>query len=229
MPDIPKIPRKDIEGKALHYYRRSGGTRPDLYSFRFGNEILVVKDFAHSDFWFRILIGPILIRREFGALKNLIGIKGVPQLRGKVDRYAIVMEHIDGKNLSEVESGTLKNDFYDSFSKVVCDIHSRGVAHCDLRSRGNIIVGNDGHAYIIDFAACVYKGRGINPFTRLIFREFSRADRNAVLLNKKRLSEELLTDEEKKELEKPLPFEKPAKLIGENIRKLIRFLLTRKK
>ena len=91
------------------------------------------------------------------------------------------------------------------------------------------MLGDDGEPYIVDFAACVFRGGGINPFIRWLFHQFVLADENSVLLIKRRLSPELLTDDEKAELETPLPFERPARLIGETVRNIARKLLTRRR
>lgn len=224
-----RLTRGEVEKNTVDYYRTAGGTRPDLRVVEIDGHRVAVKDFKRSDFLFRVIIGPILIRREFGALRNLVGVEGIPQLVGKLDRYALAMEHISGTSLDKVAPGTLDDEFYRDLRRTIDDIHARGVAHCDLRSRGNVMVTEDGRPYVIDFAACVYRGRGINPFTRWLFRQFVLADENAVLLIKQRLSPELLTDEDKAELAKPLPFERPARFIGQRIRKLTRWLLTRRK
>lgn len=223
-----RISRQDIDEHTVHYYRTAGGTRPDLRSVDIGGARIVVKDFLHSDALFRLVVGPILIRREYGALRKLSGVQGVPRLIGRLDRYALAMEDVRGRNLFEVEAGILDQDFYSRLMQVVEDMHSRGVAHCDLRSRGNVILGEDGRPYLVDFAACVFRGRGVNPVFSWLFRQFAAADRNAVLRIKERLSPELLNESEASELATPMPFERPARFIGENVRRLTRRLLTRR-
>ena len=225
---MTRLSRKQIESNTVEYYRKAGGTRPDLRVVDGGSTRIIVKDFKGSDFLFRVIVGPILIRREFGALRNLIGVSGIPELVCKLDRFALAMEHIPGTSLEHVQAGALTNDFYDNLRKVIDDMHSHGVAHCDLRSRGNVMLGDDGMPYVVDFAACVYRGRGINPFFRWLFHQFVLADNNAILRIKQRVSPELMTKQDKEELAIPLPFERPAKLIGENVRKITRKLLTRK-
>ncbi|MGQ9456259.1 MAG: hypothetical protein ACUVT8_03250 [Armatimonadota bacterium] len=222
-----RISRAIIESNTLEYFRTAGGTRPDLRLVEVDNCRLVVKDFSRSDTLFRTIVGPILIRRELGALKKLAGVRGVPSLIGEVDRYAFAMEYIPGRSLDRVTPGTLEPAFYVRLREIVDQMHARGVAHCDLRSRGNVVLGEDGQPYIVDFAACVFRGRGLNPFMRWIFDQFVLADQNAVLLIKKRLSPELLTEVEHHALAQELPYEKPARLIGESVRKLTRWLLTR--
>lgn len=229
MSKIIRISRKAIEENTVDYYRTAGGTRPDLRVVELDSKKIVVKDFKRSDFLFRVIVGPILNRREFGALRNLLGVKGIPQLVGRVDRYALAIEHVSGKSLEHVDNGVLSSGFYIELRQVIDDMHARGVAHCDLRSRGNVMLGDDGKPYVVDFAACVYRGRGINPFFRWLFGQFVLADRNAILRIKKRLSPELLTEEDKAELDTPLPFERPARLVGETIRNITRKLMTQNK
>jgi serine/threonine protein kinase len=218
--------RELIERNTVDLLRTAGGTRPDLRVVKLEDRTIVVKDFKRSDFLFRAIVGPVLIRREFGAMRNLTGVQGIPQLVGRMDKYALAMEHISGISLEHISQRVLTNEFYMELARVVCDMHSRGVAHCDLRSRGNVILGDDGRPYVVDFAACIYRGRGINPFTRWLFSQFVLADNNAVLRIKQRLSPELLTEEDRAELAVPLPFEAPAHIVGESVRKLTRRLLT---
>ncbi len=224
---LPRLSRSIVEENTVDYYRRAGGTRPDLRLVALESRKVIVKDFKHSDFLFRVIVGPILIRREFGALRNLIGLSGIPQLAGTLDRYAMAMEHISGTSLENVQAGCLDNNFYTELREVIDNMHARGVAHCDLRSQGNVMLGSDGRPYVVDFAACVYRGRGINPFFRWLFKQFVAADCNAILRIKKRLSPELLSEDEKEELARPLPFERPARRFGETVRTLTRRLMTR--
>lgn len=228
MSDLPRYSRKTIEENTADYYRHAAGTRPDLRVVDMDGRKIIVKDFRGSDFLFRVVVGPILIRREFGALRNLMGVQGIPLLVGKLDRYALAMEHVAGTSLEKIGQGELDSAFYTHLREVIDEMHAHGVAHCDLRSRGNVMLGEDGRPYVVDFAACVYRGRGYNLFIKWLFGQFVLADRRAVLLIKRRMSPELLTDEDKAELAIDLPFERPAKLIGETVRNLTRKLLTRR-
>lgn len=224
-----KLNRTDIEQRTVSRHRIAGGTRPDLRVVRVNDRLLAVKDFRYSSTIFRYIIGPILIRREYGALVKLSGAKGVPQIESKIDKCAIAMEHISHKTLGEIPEDSIGNDFYYELAKIVDEIHKRGVAHCDLRSRGNVLVGEDGKPYVVDFAACVYLGRGINPFTRWLFYQFVEADKNAVIRLKKKFSPGHLSETEKAEIAHPMPFEKQARWIGCTVRNLVRALSTERK
>lgn len=218
--------REDIESSTVDYYRTAGGTRPDVRVVDTDDRRIIVKDFRHSDLLFRLIVGPILIRREYGALRKLMGVTGIPGLVGRIDRYALAIEHVPGVSLDRTPQPKLPDDFYADLRRVIDDMHARGVAHCDLRSRGNVMLSEDGRPYVIDFAACVFRGRGLNPFFKWLFGQFVLADRNAVLRIKQRLSPQLVSDDEKTELATPLPFERPARVFGETVRKITRKLLT---
>lgn len=226
---ITRITREYMEDHTTEYYRTAGGTRPDLRVVETDQGKIVVKDFRRSDALFRLIVGPILIRREYGALRKLLGVSGVPQLVGRIDRYALAIEHVPGVSLDRVLPTSLDNAFFTELLRVIDDMHGRGVAHCDLRSRGNVMLGDDGRPYVVDFAACVFRGRGWNPLIRWLFGQFVLADRNAVLRIKRRHSPDLLSDAEKTDLASPLPFERPARVFGETVRNITRKLLTRKK
>jgi hypothetical protein len=228
MSSLQRIPRKLIESFTVDYLRRAGGTRPDLRVVELDGRKLVVKDFKHSDPLFRIIVGPILVRREFGALRNLLGMEGVPQLAGVVDRYAVAMELIPGRRLDHVPSEELSQGYFDKLALLMNDIHAHSIAHCDMRSRGNAMLGDDGEPYVVDFAACVFRGRGFNPIFVWLFKQFVQADRNAILRIKDRFASHLMTDEDRIELAKPLPFERPAKAFGESVRNITRKLLTKR-
>lgn len=190
---------------------------------------IVVKDFKKSSLAFSLLIGPVLTYRERCALSKLVGVKGVPQLIGRIDRYAFAMEYLPGTSLDRQIDKSPGEEFYKDLARVVDNIHSRGVAHCDLYSRGNVILGDDGQPYIVDFAACVLRGGKLNILMRTLFNQFVRADEKAVLRIKRRLSPGLLTKEEKQELDTPLPLDRPARAFSTFFRSTIRFLFVKKR
>jgi predicted Ser/Thr protein kinase len=148
----------------------------------------------------------------------------VCRLFQSLDRHALLMDYVDGAPLRDNAPG---QEFYTRLEDLIRRMHAAGVAHCDLRTGSNILVGKDGRPYIIDFASCVFRGRGLNPFINLVFREFRRADLFAALWVKKRFSPMLLTPEDEAALARPLPFERPAIFIGKTIRNLTRRALTR--
>jgi hypothetical protein len=221
------LTREWIESHTIHLHRTAGGTRPDLRVVEWNGKRIAVKDFRNSSPAFREIVGRILVRREHGALMKLVDVQGVPNLIGRIDAYALAMEHIPHHETASLVINALDNKFYEQLKIAVHQIHERGVAHCDLRTFGNVLAGEDGMPYIVDFAACVYKGKGINPISYWLFRQFVSADNNAVLRVKRRFSPALLTEAEQLELAKPLPFERPAKAVGLFIRGVVKRIAAR--
>jgi len=221
--------REEIEQSTVTFLRTAGGTRPDVrvVELKSGGRA-VVKDFRRSDFLFRLLIAPILISRECGALKRLDGLAGAPQFICRIDRCAFAMEDLGGVSLKAPDI-KLPDDFFDKLAGLVREIHKRGVAHCDLRSAGNVVLRSDGAPGVVDFAACVMRGRGLNPFINFLFRQFSAADDHAVLLLKRKFAPDKLTEDEKRTLDTPMPYERAAVWIGKSVRNLVRRLLTKRK
>ena len=224
---IDKLTRDYLDERCVETLRTARGSRPDLKLIDLKGQLVVLKDYRNSDPLFRMLIGPILIRREAGALRQLTAVEGIPKLITLVDRHAILIEHIDGRPLRKVETDSLDAGFFLRLEDLINRMHAAGVAHCDLRTGGNILVGKDDQPYLIDFVSCVLLGRGWNPFIRLVFREFRRADLRAVPLAKKRVCPSLLTPRDEAELARPLPFERPAIFIGKTVRNVVRRVLTR--
>lgn len=220
--------RDEIDKNTVAFLRTAGGTRPDLRVVEMDGRRVVVKDFRRSDVLFRLLIGPILISREYGALLRLQGVQGIPRAVQKIDRYAMVIEHVEGKSLREAP-GPITEEFFDRLAEIVHAVHERGVTHCDLRSSGNVVMSEEGRPYVVDFAACVLRGRGHNPLINFLYRQFVLADDNAVLLLKRKHAPDSLRPEELERLAVPLPYERAATAIGKAFRNLARRLLTRRR
>ena len=60
-------------------------------------------------------------------------------------------------------------------------VHRRGLSHCDLKRAANVLVGNDGQPYLIDWSAAILE-REFRFFpARLIYKRFLVDDRHAVV------------------------------------------------
>jgi serine/threonine protein kinase len=84
---------------------------------------------------------------------------------------------------------------FERLTRLVDQIHARGVAHIDLRKRDNILIGRDGAPRIIDFNAsfCFEPG---SLGARVLFPFMRQIDTAALLKWKSRLAPGLLTPEE---------------------------------
>jgi hypothetical protein len=161
--------------------RPGGGTRPALLVIEDRGKRAVVKDYLASGWLLRRIFGPWLIAREERIYLRLQGAAGVPHLVGKLDRHALVVEFIRGCASSECSEGSLPLEFFDRLAAVVNGMHGRGVVHCDLKNRSNIVVGEGNEPYIVDFAsAFTYEGV-LGPLRRMAFERFRLDDWRAVV------------------------------------------------
>lgn len=231
MTSLQDLSLGELRAHAVKTFRQGGGSRPDVLLIRAGGEEAVLKDYSRADPWFRRLVGPLSARREARALRQLDGVRGVPRLLRVVGREALLLEHVPGTSARHVPPGGLTPEFFERFYRLVERLHEAGVAHCDLRSQGNILVGADGEPHVVDLAAHFRRGRSWNVAARWMYRKFCEADRVAVARLKKSHAPDLLTEAEKQALarDRKTPLERTARFIGKSVRNLSRWLLIRRR
>ncbi len=139
-----------------------------------------VKDFNASPGLFRVFVAPYLLSREVRALKRLHGVDGVPQLLGRIDRYAIVTEYIEGTPLDHFSTGELAAEVFPRVQQVIDGIHARGVSHGDLKRRSNLLLTPDGEIYLVDFAAATVGQKPLHPFTNWLQKQMALVDDKSV-------------------------------------------------
>jgi RIO-like serine/threonine protein kinase len=158
----------------------------------------IVKDFCFNGFLFRNTIGRFLVWREKKAYGRLKGMKGVPTLYRAIEGLALVIEAIPGKNIESMETmAKISDSFFKDLRVLVENIHEHGLAHCDLKRAPNIILGDDGKPYIVDWAASISKREfGFFPLY-LIYETFIQDDLNAIIKIRLKHHPENVTPEEK--------------------------------
>lgn len=139
---------------------------------------LVIKDFSHCPLPVRWTAGRFFIGREAKALGRLGGIKGVAASHYRLSPLMLAYPFIAGQPLrSLTRSGeTLPRGFFESLEKMVGQMHRRGVVHLDLRNLGNVLRGDDGQPYFIDFQSSMRFG----PFPRWVQTFMRGADLSGV-------------------------------------------------
>lgn len=109
-------------------------------------------------------LGRILARREQYFLNTLSGVHGIPRsyervmVNGRLAPHAVAHEFIPGQPLSL--SHHLRSDFFDNVEALLATLHSKRIAYVDLHKQENVLVGADGHPYLIDFQVSVQLPRG---------------------------------------------------------------------
>jgi hypothetical protein len=89
-----------------------------------------------------------LMSREKAALECLAGLDGIPRLL-RHDENLLVRSFVPGRPLSAALA--LPENFFDELDALVEAVHARGICHNDLHKEQNILVGDDGRPYLLDF------------------------------------------------------------------------------
>ena len=226
------VTTKELYQHTKETYRQGGGSRPEVRVVVFNGQEYILKDYARCDPMFGRLLGGFLARREARALQRLHDAPFVPNLIARIDK-ALLIEHVSTRrNITDYPAGELPKKIIKRLSDVIISMHRFfGIAHCDLRSPGNILIDNEGHPHLVDFTAHYKQGRLWNPLSRWLFRRFCDADLVCIARLKKRNAPELLNDAERNALQKDRKTitEKVARMFGKSVRNLSRWFLTRRK
>lgn len=96
-----------------------------------------------------VWLGAWLAHREASLYEAAQGIEGVPRFHGCVGRTGIVHAFVAGHPLQRDER--VDADFFPRLERLLDALHGRGIAYVDLEKRENILVGEDGRPWLIDF------------------------------------------------------------------------------
>jgi hypothetical protein len=173
---------------------REGHTyKADLSVVHVGDEDLVLKDYHHKKGAWRDLLGVTATSLEARALRALEGIQGVPQFRGRPDRFSVLMTYLTADRATRLDPRVNGNrEFVEDLARIVREMHARGVVHLDLKHRSNVLVGEDGRPVVIDFESALT----FDPkrwYNRLLLRPLRKLDELALLNWKRRLCPAMLT------------------------------------
>jgi hypothetical protein len=104
-------------------------------------------------------LGRWLAAREAAMLARCADLPNVPAPAGPVAAggavlaNAVAHDFIPGHPLAEGER--VGDDFFPKLRRLLAELHRRGIAYVDLHKRENVIVGDDGEPYLIDFQISV--------------------------------------------------------------------------
>ena len=137
-----------------------------------------------------------MLRREYDAYLRLTDFAGSPRCYGLVDGRYLVLEYIDGPSL---RSGRIddRRTYFDTLFAHIGELHRRGVAHADLKSRDNLLVIGGRLPCVVDFGAAIVRKPGIAPLNHYLYELARRLDFNAWAKLKYRGRMEELTPEDR--------------------------------
>lgn len=123
------------------------------------------------------------LQRELKAYERLKGVHGIPKCFGMVaDRY-LVLEYVRGTPYRDAVF-TDRDAWFTELLGILREIHARGVAHGDLKSKSNLLVTEGGHPCVMDFGTTVMHKEGFHPVNNRVFEYLMRLDINAWVKHK---------------------------------------------
>ncbi len=99
-------------------------------------------------------IGTLLTRHEAGHYRRLAGIPGIPAFRGNPTKDAFAHTYVAGHALGRGER--VNDRFFDELAGTLSRLHQLATAYVDLEKPENVLVGDDGRPYLIDFQIAWY-------------------------------------------------------------------------
>jgi predicted Ser/Thr protein kinase len=123
------------------------------------------------------------LKREYAANLRLHGVHGVPDCYGLLAKRYLVTEFINGTAYRQA-SWQDRDAWFTDLLVIIRAFHARGVSHGDLKSKTNLIVGEDQKPYVIDFGTTFLHKDGFHPFNNLFFEYGKRLDINAWVKHK---------------------------------------------
>jgi hypothetical protein len=236
MSALQELSLEDLRAHAVETFRQGGGTRPEVVLVQLGDETAVLKDYAFTDTWYRRFVAGFASRRELRALHRLQGIPGVPKVLRVLGSDAFLMEYLSGRiargyRYRDNPPELIPEVFFPAAENLLNAMHDRGIAHCDLRSRGNLLVTPEATPVALDFVAHYHRGARWNILDRWLFNRFCDADYTALARLKLRHAPHLLTEVDRAGLarDKKSGLERAARIFGKSTRWLVKTLLTSEK
>lgn len=202
--------RSEIEECVQEYIRRDVLWKPDILLIKKDATLAIVKDYAYQPFLFRFFVGTFANFREIRTYRKLKGLHGIPKVYGQVDRYALVLAYIPGRNTGIIHRGELDDGFFFRLQKIVDEIHAHGFVLCDLRNGKNIMVGEENEPYVIDLCTAFERGGRFNILRNFLFDVFRQDDLLGITKLKTKLAPHLVGPDEKTKLERGLIFQRQA-------------------
>jgi RIO-like serine/threonine protein kinase len=133
--------------------------------------------------------------REVAFYRHLAGLSGVPVLLDRVGETAYLRAFVAGHPLSQARA--VPDAFWPRLDAVMREVHCRGVAYVDANKPENILVGDDGHPYLIDFQIAWRCGpRANHALGRWWLARLQREDLYHALKHKRRFARESMTETE---------------------------------
>jgi hypothetical protein len=100
-----------------------------------------------------------MLRREHAAYQRLAGIDGIPRCLGLRPDGSLVLAYVAAEPFRESLPWPVGREaFFTELLGIIQSCHAAGVAHADLKRRGNILVDQAGRPWVLDFGSAILAG-----------------------------------------------------------------------
>ncbi len=145
-------------------------------------------------------MGRMMADHEQAIYRALEGVVGVPKWAGRLDENVYAIEYVDAVPLDHMESPP--GGFFDRLGDLFDAVHLRGIGYCDANKRSNILVGEDGRAFLVDFQLSIRLRDDlpwpVRQIMRAVVNYIAERDLYHICKHKRRLAPAELTEEEEK-------------------------------
>jgi RIO-like serine/threonine protein kinase len=135
-------------------------------------------------------LGYRLCRREVRIYNRLQTIPNIPRMLGRYGRYGFLHSYVEGRPLARHKP--VPDGFFSELYKVLKAVHYQKVAYIDTNKPQNILIGDDGKPYLIDFQISWDHGPA------WLLRRLQRGDLYHLLKHRRRMRPDEMTPEELK-------------------------------
>jgi hypothetical protein len=136
-------------------------------------------------------VGQWLCQREMGFFERLADVPSVPRLIGRVGDTGFVHDFVPGRPLRDFQK--LSVQFFDDLTRLMEQVHRRGIAYIDSEKSTNILVGDDGRPHLIDFQISLHGQAARGFLWQWLFRRLQAIDIYHIAKHKRRLCPAALT------------------------------------
>lgn len=131
-----------------------------------------------------------MLAREHRAYQRIGGIDGIPRCLGQRPDGSLVLAYVEAEPFRETAATLRDRDaYFAGLLAVILACHRAGVAHGDLKRRGNVLIDAAGRPWVLDFGTAVLRGQRAG----WLFRQACRMDLNAWIKLKYRRAYDAVT------------------------------------
>jgi hypothetical protein len=145
-------------------------------------------------------LGKYLCRRELHFYRKLSDLPNIPRVLGTVGQTGFVHDYVEGRPLAK--DRPVPDTFFTELFALFDKLGERNVAYMDTNKPENILLGDDGKPYLIDFQIS-FDAENCWPkwLANWFLRRCRHTDRYHLLKHKNRLRPTEMTDDDRRQLE----------------------------